>query len=96
MLNVRGNPLKKKQRTKLEHEVVIESNKQLIARIEQLEGKIIIKDNVEKEYWYYDTVVNGKRYRTIAKYNIKLKGDALKQISAKKQKLIKELTVDFE
>ena len=96
LLNEKYNPSKKKQRKKLEHEVVIENHKQLQARVEQLEGKIKIKDNNVKEFWYYDTVVNGKRHKTMARYNDKTKKKALKQISAKKQELIKDLTVDFE
>ena len=95
LLNKRGNPSKKKQRTKLEHEVVMESDKQLIARVEQLEGKIVIKDNPDIGYWLFDTVVNGKRYQTMARYKDSSKEKAFERISAKKRQLIKDLTVEW-
>ena len=94
LLNVRCNPLKKAK--KIEYEVSIENDKQLKARIAKLEGKINIKDNAEKKFWYYDTVVDGKRYATIARYNEEEKDKALEQITGKKHELIKKLTVYFE
>ena len=95
LLNIRGNPSKKRQRKKIEHEVVIESDKQLIARVEQLEGKIVIKDNPNIHQYLFDSVVNGKRYRNVAKYKNGSKDEAFERISAKKRQLIQELTVDW-
>ena len=94
LLNVRCNPLKKAKKVKFQ--VNIENEKQLRERIEKLEGKIKIKDNTEKKYWYYDTVVDGQRYKTMARYVDEPKEEALEQISVKKQELIKKLTIYFE
>ena len=95
LLNIRGNPSKKGPRKTIEHEVVIESDKQLVARVEQLEGKIVIRDNPEIGYWLFDTVINGKRYRNISKYKSGSKEDAFERLSAKKRKLIEDLTVEW-
>ena len=96
LLNIRGNTSRKRsQRKTVVHEVVMESDKQLIARVEQLEGKIVIKDNSDIRQWFYDTVVNGKRYKTMARYKDGSKEAAFERISAKKKQLIKELTVEW-
>ena len=96
LLNVRGNSARKRTKRKtVVHEVVMESDKQLIARVEQLEGKIVIRDNPEIGYWLFDTVVDGKRHKTKARYNDYTKDEAYNKISAKKRQLIKELTIDW-
>ena len=96
LLNIRGNTSRKRsQRKTIVHEAVMESDKQLIARVEQLEGKIVIRDNPEIGYWLFDTVVDGKRHKTKARYNKGSKDEAFEKISAKKRQLIKELTIDW-
>lgn len=93
MLNVRSNPIKKK---KIEDSAQIETEAQLKARIAKLENKLKIKDDTVNITYYYDTVIHGKRYKTMARYCKKPKEKAYEQISSKKQKLIKELTIKFE
>ena len=96
LLNVRGNTSRRRtQRKTVVHEVVMESDKQLIARVEQLEGKIVIRDNPEIGYWLFDTVVDGKRFASKARYNKGSKEEAFERISAKKRQLIKELTIEW-
>lgn len=93
LLNIRSNPIKKK---KIEYSVQIETESQLKARIAKLENKLKIKDDTVNKTYYYDTVIHGKRYKTMARYCKKPKEKAYEQISSKKQKLIKELTIKFE
>lgn len=93
LLNVRSNPIKKK---KIEYSAQIETEAQLKARIAKLENKLKIKDDTVNKTYYYDTVIHGKRYKTMARYCKKPKEKAYEQISSKKQKLIKELTIKFE
>ena len=96
LVNVRGNASRKRVKRKtVVHEASIETDKQLIERVEQLEGKIVIRDNLEIGYWLFDTVINGNRYRNIAKYKNGSKVDAYKRLSTKKKELIKELTIDW-
>ena len=66
------------------------------ARIAKLENKLTIKDDTENKLLFYDTIKEGKRYKTMARYNKKPRDKALEQINNKKQKLIKELTVYFD
>lgn len=93
LLNVRSNPIKKK---KIEYSAQIETEAPLKARIAKLENKLKIKDDTVNKTYYYDTVIHGKRYKTMARYCKKPKEKAYAQISSKKQKLIKELTIKFE
>ena len=96
LLNVRGNTSRRRVKRKtVSHEVVMESDKQLISRVEQLEGKIVIRDNPEIGYWLFDTVVDGKRRQAIARYKNGSKEEAFEKISAKKKLLIKELTIEW-
>ena len=94
LLNVRCNPLKKAK--KIEYEVNIENDKKLRERIAKLEGKISIKDDPNRKFWYFDTVVNGKRYQAKNRYIDEPKDKAYENINVKKQELIKKLTVNFE
>ena len=94
LLNIRCNAQKKQK--KIEYEVSIENDKQLRQRIEALELRIQIKDNKEKGFWYFDNIINGMRYQTLARYVDNSKEQALENINEKKQKLIKELTIHFE
>ena len=51
LLNVRGNKSRKRtQRKTVVHEAMMESEKQLIERVEQLDGKIVIHDNPDIGY----------------------------------------------
>ena len=97
LLNKRGNKSRRKsQRKTVVHEAAIETDKQLIQRVEELEGKIIIRDRPDIRCWLFDTVVDGKRRKTMARYNKVSKDEAFQRLSAKKQKLIKELTIDWQ
>ena len=83
LLNVRSTPIKKK---KIEYSAQIETEAQLKARIAKLENKLKIKDDTVNKTYYYDTVIHGKRYKTMARYCKKPKEKAYEQISSKKAK----------
>ena len=93
LLNVKANPLKPK---KVQFKVQMENQKQLEERIAKLDDKIKIKDNENDKYLYFDNVILGKRYKTMARYANNDKEAPLEQISEKKRKLIEELTVHFD
>ena len=57
--------------------------------------KINIKDDPMNKLLYHDTKVDGKRYRSVAKYKKQTKEEAMIKITKKKQQLIDELTIDF-
>ena len=44
---------------------------------------------------YYDTKVDGKRYATKARYTKQSEDQAMTKITAKKQQLIDELTIQW-
>ena len=44
---------------------------------------------------YYDTKVDGKRYRSVAKYKKQTKEGAMIKITKKQQQFIDELTINF-
>ena len=92
LLNVKANPLKPKQ---VQFKVQIEKQSQLEERIAKLDDKIKIKDNEKDKFLYFDSIILGKRYKTMARYAQNEKEAALEQISEKKRKLIEELTVEF-
>ena len=58
--------------------------------------KIKIKDDPMNKLLYYDAKIDGKRYKTMARYNKCTKEHALTNITAKQQKLIDELTIQWE
>ena len=93
LLNKRCNPKAKKA---IEYKVNIENEEQLRERIAKLDKRIVIRDDVENRMLYYDTIIEGTRHATKTRYNNKERDTALEQISKKKQKLIKELTINFE
>lgn len=66
LLNVKANPVKKQ--TKKEYTVNIENKKQLEERIAKLESKLIIKDDTKNKNLFFDTIIEGKRYKTMARY----------------------------
>ena len=81
----------------IEYKVNLENEKQLKERIAKLDKRIKIKDDTENEFLFYNTIIEGTRYETKARYGKKqTKEEALEQICEKKQKLIKELTIHFE
>ena len=70
---------------KIEYKVEIENQQQLEERIAKLDGKLKIKDDTKNNYWYIDAVVEGKRHKTMARYNKLSKNDALLNICEKKR-----------
>ena len=93
LLNIKSNPLKTK---KIEYKVNIETKRQLEERIAKLENKLTIKDDEKNKRWYFDSIIDGKRHKTMARYGKTSKDKALQKICEKKQKVIKELTINFE
>ena len=68
LLNKQSVP---KQTVKIEykHQAQIETENQMRERLRQKFGdKIKIKDDPMNKLFYYDTKVDGKRYRSVAKY----------------------------
>jgi len=76
--------------------VNIENKKQLQERIAKLDKKLTIKDDTKNKCWLIDSIIDGKRYKTMARYGKTPKDQALTNINNKKQQLINELTVHFE
>ena len=90
--------LVQKQTVKIEykHQAQIETETQMRERLRQKFGdKIKIKDDPMNKLLYYDTKVDGKRYRSIAKYKKQTKEEALIKVTAKQQQLVDELTINF-
>ena len=94
LINIKANPNIKPK--KIEYQVNIENQQQLEERIAKLDNKLKIKDNVKNNYWHYDSVIEGERYQTKARYDEDTKDEALTNISKKKQEIINKLTVYFE
>lgn len=69
VINIRVNTEKKKK--EIEFKVEMETDKQLqdTCRLEKLGKSLRIKDDVANKLLYYDGVVDGKRYKTKARYN---------------------------
>ena len=44
---------------------------------------------------YYDSIIDGNRYKSKAKYKKSDRDTAMKKINDKKQELIKELTIHY-
>ena len=57
--------------------------------------KIKIKDDPANKLVYYDAKIDGKRYKTMARYTKQSKEEALTKITAKQHQLIEELTIKF-
>ena len=80
-----------------QHQAYIESENELRERLRQKFGdKLKIKDDPRQKLLYYDTKIDGKRYKTMARYNKCTNEQALTNITAKQQKLIDELTIQWE
>lgn len=78
LLNIKNNPLKKVKKT--EYKVNIENKRQLEESITKLENKLTIKDDEKNKQFYYDTTIDGKRHKTMARYGKTSKDKALQKI----------------
>ena len=94
LINIKSNPNKKTK--KIEYNVNIENKTQLEDRIAKLENKLTIKDDTKNKCWLIDSIIDGKRYKTMARCGKTPKDQALTKINNKKQQIINELTVYFE
>ena len=95
LLNKQSLP---KQTVKIDyqHQAQIETKNQMPERPRQKFGdKIKIKDDLMNKLLYYDTKIDGKRYRSVAKYKKQTKEEAMIKITKKQQQLIDELTINF-
>ena len=81
---LRSNPNQKVK--KIEFQVKMENEKQLRERIAKLEKKLNIKEGKKKSLFYFDTIIDGKRHHTYARFIKCSKDEALKKISKKKYK----------
>ena len=78
------------------HHAEIENEQQLRQRLREKFGdKIKIKDDPMNKLLYYDTKIDGKRYKTMARYNKCSKEEALTKITKKQQQLVDESTSKF-
>ena len=66
MLNIKSNPLKKAK--KIEYSVNIENQKPLKERIAKPEEHFVIKDDEKNKNLFFDTIIDGKRHKTMARY----------------------------
>jgi len=94
LINIKSNPNRKTK--KIEYKVNIENKKQLEERIAKLDKRLTIKDDTKNKCWLIDSIIDGKRYKTMARYGKTPKDQALTKINYKKQQIINELTVYFE
>ena len=69
------------------------TEKQVAHKLGRLEKTLVIKDDVVNNLLYYDGKVDGKRYKTKARYNKCSKEEAMSKITKKRQQLIEELTI---
>ena len=74
----------------------MESETRLKERIAKLEKKLTIKDDEKNNLLYFDAIFEGKRIKTMARYNNDTKESARDQIKQKKEENIKELTLYFD
>ena len=71
------------------------TEKLLQDKIQKLGKMSRIKDDVVNKLLYYDGKIDGKRYKTMARYNKCSKEEAMSKITKKQQQLIDELTINF-
>ena len=96
LLNKQSVP---KQTVKIEykHQAQIETENQLRDRLRQKFGdKLKIKDDPMNKLLYYDAKIDGKRYKTMARYTKQSKEEAMSKITKRQQQLIGELTIQWE
>ena len=88
---------KESKEIKYQHQAYIESENELRERLRQKFGdKIKSKDDPMNKLLYYDTKIDGKRYKTMARYTQQSKERAMTKITAKQQIFIDELTIQWE
>lgn len=88
---------KENKEIKYQHQAYIESENEFRERLRQKFGdKLKIKDDPMNKLLYYDIKIDGKRHKTIARYTQQSKEQAMIKITAKQQKLIDELTIQWE
>ena len=95
LLNKQSVP---KQTVKIEykHQAQIETENQMRQRLRQKFGdKIKIEDDPMNKLLYYDVKIDGKRYKTMARYTKQSKEEALTKITKMQQQLVDELTINF-
>ena len=68
---------------------------QVAHKLGRLEKTLVIEDDVVNNLLYHDDKVDGKRYKTKARYDKYSKEEAMSKISKKQQQLIEELTINF-
>ena len=73
----------------------MENETQLRERLTKLGITLKIKDDPVNKFFYYDRKVDGERYRSFAAYKQSSKVEAMTKLSKNQQKLIEELTIDF-
>ena len=93
-MNIKG--IKKVKEIQNEFKVEKENQKQLEERLDKLGVQLRIKDDTIRSYLEIDARVDGKRIKHKRRYNENNKQEAFKQLSEKQQKLVQELTVDWE
>ena len=64
--------------------------------VEKFGDKLKIKDDPMNKLLYYDAKIDGKRYKTMARYTKQSKEEAMSKITKKQQQLIGELTIQWE
>lgn len=94
LLNIKG--IKKVKEIQNEFKVEKENQKQLEERLEKLGVQLRVKDDTIRSYLEIDARVDGKRIKHKRRYNENNKQEAFKQLSEIQQKLVQELTVDWE
>ena len=87
--------IQKVERKEIHYKVELEKEKHLQERLRKLGITLRIKDDVVNKLLYYDGTVDGKRYKTKARYNKTPKEEAMSKLTKKQQQLIDELTTDF-
>ena len=87
--------VQKVERKEIYYKVELETVKQLQERSRKLGITLRIRDDVVDKLLYYDGIVDGKRYKTKARYNKTPKEEAMSKLTKKQQQLIDELTIDF-
>ena len=93
LLNIKSNPNLKSKEVKFK--VSMENETQLRERLTKLGITLKIKDDPVNKLFYYDRKVDGERYRSVAAYKQSSKVEAMTKLSKNQQKLIEELTIDF-
>ena len=89
------NGVQKRVTKKIQYEAEIESETALLERIQKLGITLRIKDDAINKFSYYDGIVDGKRYKTKARYNKTTKEEAMSKLTNKQKQLIDELTIYF-